>query len=151
MPAPSYRTCHKIMSCQKYTRRCIAERKYTVCDDFCPQYKYAWVILSYVSFDNNSFSASDPTIPNVQVTRMSLVCESSPKPLILDLQGSSGAGKWVRSKVHLDLLPYWPHIFAFWESLCKWVAGQVNLILIHLLIQLPFWMQRYLSQFDQDF
>ncbi|XP_071772150.1 rho GDP-dissociation inhibitor 1-like [Centroberyx gerrardi] len=29
----------------------------------------------------------DPNIPNVQVTRLTLVCESSPTPLTLDLQG----------------------------------------------------------------
>uniref|UniRef100_A0A3Q3VZV0 Rho GDP-dissociation inhibitor 1 n=1 Tax=Mola mola TaxID=94237 RepID=A0A3Q3VZV0_MOLML len=32
-------------------------------------------------------SELDPSVPNVQVTRMSLVCEGSPTPLILDLQG----------------------------------------------------------------
>ncbi|XP_053194226.1 rho GDP-dissociation inhibitor 1 [Scomber japonicus] len=31
--------------------------------------------------------AADPTIPNIQVTRMTLVCEAAPNPLILDLQG----------------------------------------------------------------
>ncbi|XP_034544710.1 rho GDP-dissociation inhibitor 1-like [Notolabrus celidotus] len=30
---------------------------------------------------------ADPTIPNVQVTQMSLLCEAAPNPLILDLQG----------------------------------------------------------------
>ncbi|XP_042341685.1 rho GDP-dissociation inhibitor 1-like [Plectropomus leopardus] len=30
---------------------------------------------------------SDPSISNVQVTRMSLICESAPSPLVLDLQG----------------------------------------------------------------
>ncbi|KAJ3614086.1 hypothetical protein NHX12_017663 [Muraenolepis orangiensis] len=32
-------------------------------------------------------AALDPTIPNVQVTRLTLVCESCPEPLTLDLQG----------------------------------------------------------------
>ncbi|CAN9505746.1 unnamed protein product [Ophioblennius macclurei] len=29
----------------------------------------------------------DPSAPNVQVTRMTLVCETAPQPLVLDLQG----------------------------------------------------------------
>ncbi|XP_075879966.1 rho GDP-dissociation inhibitor 1 isoform X3 [Nelusetta ayraudi] len=29
----------------------------------------------------------DPSIPNVQVTRMTLICESAPNPLVLDLTG----------------------------------------------------------------
>lgn len=32
-------------------------------------------------------TVSDPTVANVQVTRMSLMCETAPNPLILDLQG----------------------------------------------------------------
>ncbi|KAM8773254.1 rho GDP-dissociation inhibitor 1-like [Acanthopagrus latus] len=32
-------------------------------------------------------SEADPSLPNVQVTQMCLVCESAPSPLILDLQG----------------------------------------------------------------
>ena len=35
---------------------------------------------------------SDPSLPNVQVTQMCLVCESAPSPLILDLQGESLLG-----------------------------------------------------------
>ncbi|KAF5908126.1 rho GDP-dissociation inhibitor 1, partial [Clarias magur] len=31
--------------------------------------------------------AADPTAPNVQVTRLTLVCETAPAPLTLDLQG----------------------------------------------------------------
>ncbi|XP_003972173.1 rho GDP-dissociation inhibitor 1-like [Takifugu rubripes] len=38
-------------------------------------------------------TSADPTIPNVQVTGMSLVCEGSPKPLILDLKGDLEALK----------------------------------------------------------
>ncbi|MEQ2228661.1 hypothetical protein ILYODFUR_011105 [Ilyodon furcidens] len=30
---------------------------------------------------------ADPTAPNVQVTRMTLLCETAPAPLVLDLQG----------------------------------------------------------------
>ncbi|XP_029946447.1 rho GDP-dissociation inhibitor 1 [Salarias fasciatus] len=30
---------------------------------------------------------TDPNAPNVQVTRMTLVCETAPQPLVLDLQG----------------------------------------------------------------
>ncbi|KAM7386640.1 hypothetical protein PAMA_009314 [Pampus argenteus] len=30
---------------------------------------------------------ADPTVPNIQVTRMTLVCETAPNPLVLDLQG----------------------------------------------------------------
>ncbi|XP_072225650.1 rho GDP-dissociation inhibitor 1 [Leuresthes tenuis] len=30
---------------------------------------------------------ADPTAPNVQVTRMTLLCETAPGPLVLDLQG----------------------------------------------------------------
>lgn len=30
---------------------------------------------------------ADPSVPNVQVTRMTLVCEAAPQPLVLDLQG----------------------------------------------------------------
>lgn len=33
-----------------------------------------------------SVTESDPSAPNVQVTRMSLVCEGAPNPLVLDLQ-----------------------------------------------------------------
>lgn len=29
----------------------------------------------------------DPNAPNVQVTRMTLLCETAPHPLVLDLQG----------------------------------------------------------------
>ncbi|XP_037649075.1 rho GDP-dissociation inhibitor 1 [Sebastes umbrosus] len=32
-------------------------------------------------------AAADPNAPNVQVTGMTLVCDSAPKPLVLDLQG----------------------------------------------------------------
>ncbi|XP_023135739.1 rho GDP-dissociation inhibitor 1-like [Amphiprion ocellaris] len=32
-------------------------------------------------------NAADPSAPNVQLTRMSLVCEAAPNPLILDLMG----------------------------------------------------------------
>lgn len=34
-------------------------------------------------------SVSDTSVPNVQVTRMSLICESAPNPLVLDLQSKS--------------------------------------------------------------
>ncbi|KAF6734499.1 Rho GDP-dissociation inhibitor 1 [Oryzias melastigma] len=30
---------------------------------------------------------TDPTVPNVQVTKMTLLCEQAPGPLVLDLQG----------------------------------------------------------------
>lgn len=32
-------------------------------------------------------NATDPSAPNVQLTRMSLICEAAPNPLILDLTG----------------------------------------------------------------
>ncbi|CAM4416731.1 unnamed protein product [Leuciscus chuanchicus] len=35
----------------------------------------------------NCSVAADPTAPNVQVTRLTLVCETAPAPLTLDLQG----------------------------------------------------------------
>lgn len=38
-------------------------------------------------------SEADPNVPNVQVIRMSLVCDSSPEPLILDLCGDLEAFK----------------------------------------------------------
>uniref|UniRef100_A0A3Q0SUL0 Rho GDP-dissociation inhibitor 1 n=1 Tax=Amphilophus citrinellus TaxID=61819 RepID=A0A3Q0SUL0_AMPCI len=38
-------------------------------------------------------SEADPNVPNVQVIRMSLVCESAPEPLILDLCGDLEAFK----------------------------------------------------------
>nr|XP_020449797.1 rho GDP-dissociation inhibitor 1-like [Monopterus albus] len=38
-------------------------------------------------------AVSDPNAPNVQVTRMCLVCESAPSPLVLDLQGDLEALK----------------------------------------------------------
>ncbi|TKS69294.1 Rho GDP-dissociation inhibitor 1 [Collichthys lucidus] len=41
----------------------------------------------------NSCLLQDPTVPNVQVTRMSLLCETAPNPLILDLQGDLEAFK----------------------------------------------------------
>ena len=34
-------------------------------------------------------SAADPSAPNVQVTRLTLMCETAPNPLTLDLQGES--------------------------------------------------------------
>lgn len=34
-------------------------------------------------------SILDPSVPNVEVTRMSLLCDEAPKPLVLDLQGKS--------------------------------------------------------------
>uniref|UniRef100_A0A3P8W9L4 Rho GDP-dissociation inhibitor 1 n=1 Tax=Cynoglossus semilaevis TaxID=244447 RepID=A0A3P8W9L4_CYNSE len=37
--------------------------------------------------------AADMLTPNVQVTRMSLICETAPKPLVLDLQGDLTAFK----------------------------------------------------------
>ncbi|KAM7010144.1 rho GDP-dissociation inhibitor 1-like [Tautogolabrus adspersus] len=36
---------------------------------------------------------ADPTVPNVQVTQMCLVCETAPNPLILDLKGDLEAFK----------------------------------------------------------
>ncbi|XP_056135799.1 rho GDP-dissociation inhibitor 1-like [Lampris incognitus] len=36
---------------------------------------------------------ADPSVPNVQVTRLTLVCDSSPNPLTLDLQGDLEAFK----------------------------------------------------------
>ncbi|XP_029287182.1 rho GDP-dissociation inhibitor 1-like [Cottoperca gobio] len=38
-------------------------------------------------------SAADPTVANVQVTRMTLICETAPNPLVLDLQGDLEAFK----------------------------------------------------------
>ncbi|XP_018528330.1 rho GDP-dissociation inhibitor 1 [Lates calcarifer] len=35
----------------------------------------------------NTAVVADPKAPNVQVTRMTLVCDSAPHPLVLDLQG----------------------------------------------------------------
>lgn len=45
-------------------------------------------------------SILDPSVPNVEVTRMSLLCEEAPNPLVLDLQGESlpGLQCWVRSE-----------------------------------------------------
>ncbi|XP_023646442.1 rho GDP-dissociation inhibitor 1 [Paramormyrops kingsleyae] len=37
--------------------------------------------------------AADPSVPNVQVTRLTLVCDASPAPLTLDLQGELDALK----------------------------------------------------------
>ncbi|XP_036408840.1 rho GDP-dissociation inhibitor 1-like [Megalops cyprinoides] len=37
--------------------------------------------------------APDPSVPNVQVTRLTLVCESAPAPLVLDLLGDLEAFK----------------------------------------------------------
>ncbi|XP_059204228.1 rho GDP-dissociation inhibitor 1 [Centropristis striata] len=36
---------------------------------------------------------ADPSLPNVQVTRMTLVCETAPNPLVLDLTGDLQAFK----------------------------------------------------------
>lgn len=41
------------------------------------------IVLDAVTF----LSAADPNTPNVQVTRMSLMCQAAPNPLILDLTG----------------------------------------------------------------
>uniref|UniRef100_A0A3P9I2A6 Rho GDP-dissociation inhibitor 1 n=1 Tax=Oryzias latipes TaxID=8090 RepID=A0A3P9I2A6_ORYLA len=38
-------------------------------------------------------SEADPNSPNVQVTQMTLICETAPNPLILDLQGNLEAFK----------------------------------------------------------
>eukprot|EP00063_Salmo_salar_P074258 XP_014049093.1 PREDICTED: rho GDP-dissociation inhibitor 1-like [Salmo salar] len=35
----------------------------------------------------NAAAAADPNAPNVQVTRLTLMCETAPLPLTLDLQG----------------------------------------------------------------
>ncbi|KAK0154219.1 Rho GDP-dissociation inhibitor 1 [Merluccius polli] len=43
--------------------------------------KYKEALLGAVA------TAVDPSIPNVQVTRLTLVCDASPEPLTLDLQG----------------------------------------------------------------
>lgn len=37
-------------------------------------------------------SILDPSVPNVEVTRMSLLCDEAPNPLVLDLQGKSLPG-----------------------------------------------------------
>ncbi|KAL2087153.1 hypothetical protein ACEWY4_018212 [Coilia grayii] len=38
-------------------------------------------------------AGADPTVPNVQVTRLTLMCEQAPNPLTLDLQGDLEAFK----------------------------------------------------------
>uniref|UniRef100_A0A8C7Z618 Rho GDP-dissociation inhibitor 1 n=1 Tax=Oryzias sinensis TaxID=183150 RepID=A0A8C7Z618_9TELE len=38
-------------------------------------------------------SEADPNAPNVQVTQMTLICETAPNPLVLDLQGNLEAFK----------------------------------------------------------
>lgn len=45
-------------------------------------------------------SILDPSVPNVEVTRMSLLCDEAPNPLVLDLQGKSlpGLQCWVQSE-----------------------------------------------------
>lgn len=40
-------------------------------------------VLDAVTF----LSVADPNAPNVQVTRMTLLCEAAPNPLVLDLTG----------------------------------------------------------------
>lgn len=45
---------------------------------------YLYCILKLVFFP-----VSDPNAPNVQVTQMSLICDTAPTPLVLDLQGES--------------------------------------------------------------
>lgn len=44
-----------------------------------------YVCHNFCFFD----SVADPSVTNVQVTRMSLICEDAPNPLVLDLQGGS--------------------------------------------------------------
>uniref|UniRef100_A0A3B4EZ97 Rho GDP-dissociation inhibitor 1 n=1 Tax=Pundamilia nyererei TaxID=303518 RepID=A0A3B4EZ97_9CICH len=41
----------------------------------------------------SGISEADPNVPNVQVIRMSLVCDSAPEPLVLDLCGDLEAFK----------------------------------------------------------
>ncbi|XP_078121594.1 rho GDP-dissociation inhibitor 1-like [Sander vitreus] len=41
----------------------------------------------------NGASEADPAVNNVQVIRMSLICETAPNPLVLDLQGDLEAFK----------------------------------------------------------
>ncbi|XP_077395089.1 rho GDP-dissociation inhibitor 1 isoform X2 [Festucalex cinctus] len=43
--------------------------------------KYKEALLGKTSF------SADPNTPNIQVTRMTLVCDAAPNPLVLDLQG----------------------------------------------------------------
>lgn len=47
---------------------------------------------------------SDPSTPNVQVTRMSLICESAPNPLVLDLQGESLFTQFYAAKMEIIYL-----------------------------------------------
>lgn len=50
------------------------------------------------------FPVPDPTVPNVQVTQMSLVCEGAPNPLVLDLQGESLCGLAYETEVEITYL-----------------------------------------------
>lgn len=44
---------------------------------------------------------ADPSVPNVQVTRLTLMCETAPAPLTLDLQGKYRAPVLLNGKVML--------------------------------------------------
>lgn len=63
-------------------------------------------------------TVSDPTVANVQVTRMSLMCETAPNPLILDLQGEFPFGLVYEAEIEftcsLKCLPS-DHFAIFWS------------------------------------
>ncbi|TRY69652.1 hypothetical protein DNTS_028421 [Danionella cerebrum] len=50
-------------------------------------------LVSRVFLQSLSQNPSDPSAPNVQVTRLTLMCDTAPAPLVLDLQGDLEAFK----------------------------------------------------------
>lgn len=42
----------------------------------------------------------DPNLPNVQVTRMTLMCDAAPAALILDLTGECGCSSFLAGDAH---------------------------------------------------
>ena len=54
-------------------------------------------------------SVADGAVPNVQVTRLTLVCDAAPHPLTLDLQGEEGNGR-LMTTLNTYFPQLWPEI-----------------------------------------
>lgn len=65
-------------------------------------------------------SVADGAVPNVQVTRLTLVCDAAPHPLTLDLQGEEGNGR-LMTTLNTYFPQLWPAeiIFFFHVSFSK--------------------------------
>lgn len=41
-----------------------------------------------VRVSNSCFPSADPSVSNIQVTRLTLLCDEAPAPMVLDLTGA---------------------------------------------------------------